>query len=85
MRNLFLGFIFPPIWNRYVLYTKTSPLSGNDRKQITFSFTVLSNGKRTNQIKNFMLKLNELTNDFKIDKQPADWLEAFSYLKIFLN
>ena len=32
-----------------------------------------------------MLKLNELTNDFKIDKQPADWLEAFSFLKIFLN
>ena len=54
-------------------------------KQIIFSFTGLSNGKRSNQIKNFMLKLNEVTNNFKGDKQPNDWLEAFSYLKIFFK
>jgi uncharacterized protein len=54
-------------------------------KQITFSFTGLSKGKRADQIKNFMLKLNEVTDDFKKEKQPADWLEAFSYLKTFLK
>ena len=54
-------------------------------KQIIFSFTGLSNGKRSNQIKNFILKLNEVTNNFKGDKQPEDWLEAFSYLKIFIK
>jgi len=54
-------------------------------KQITFSFTGLSTGKRAEQIKNFMLKLNEVTDGFEHAKQPADWLEAFSYLKTFLK
>ncbi len=52
---------------------------------ITFSFTGLSTGKRADQIKNFILKLNEVTNEFKKEKQPTDWLEAFSYLKTFLK
>ena len=54
-------------------------------KKIAFSFTGLSTGKRADQIKNFMLKLNEVTNEFKKEKQPTDWLEAFSYLKTFLK
>ncbi|MEX1191708.1 MAG: ATP-binding protein [Brumimicrobium sp.] len=54
-------------------------------KQITYSFTGLSKGKRADQIKNFMLKMNEVTDKFKNEKYPADWLEAFSYLKIFIN
>ena len=45
--------------------------------KITFGFTGLSTGKRSDQIKNFMLKLNEVTNSFKKEKQPNDWLEAF--------
>ncbi len=53
--------------------------------KITFSFTGLSTGKRADQIKNFILKLNEVTNEFKNEKHPADWLEAFSYLKAFLK
>ena len=53
--------------------------------KIAFSFTGLSTGKRVGQIKNFMLKLNEVTDEFKKEKQPADWLEAFSYLKTFLK
>ncbi len=53
--------------------------------KIIFSFTGLSTGKRADQIKNFILKLNEVTNEYKKKKQPADWLEAFSYLKIFLK
>ena len=53
--------------------------------KITFSFTGLSTGKRADQIKNFILKLNEVTNNFKDQKQPTDWLEAFSYLKTFLK
>lgn len=32
-----------------------------------------------------MLKLNEVTGQFKKENQPTDWLEAFSYLKIFLK
>ena len=53
--------------------------------KIVFSFTGLSTGKRADQIKNFTLKLNEVTNEFKDKKQPIDWLEAFSYLKTFLK
>jgi AAA+ ATPase superfamily predicted ATPase len=53
--------------------------------KITYSFTGLSTGKRADQIKNFILKLNEVTDEFKKEKQPADWLEAFSYLKTFLK
>jgi len=53
--------------------------------KITFSFTGLSTGKKADQIKNFTLKLNEVTNEFKKEKQPTDWLEAFSYLKTFLK
>ena len=45
-------------------------------KQITFSFTDLSSGNRADQIKNFMLKVNDVTSDFKNEKEPADWLEA---------
>ncbi len=54
-------------------------------KHIIFSFTGLSTGKRPEQIKNFMLKLNEATNEFSGHKQAADWLEAFSLLKSFLK
>lgn len=32
-----------------------------------------------------MLKLNEVTDDLKKEKQPTDWLDAFSYLKTFLK
>ncbi|MBL4703222.1 MAG: AAA family ATPase, partial [Flavobacteriales bacterium] len=53
--------------------------------RITFSFTGLGDGNRKAQIKNFMLKLNEVTDDFKTAKQPADWLEAFTYLKTFIK
>ena len=53
--------------------------------KIIFSFTGLSTGGKAVQIKNFTLKLNEVTNEFKKEKQPTDWLEAFNYLKIFLK
>ena len=33
--------------------------------KVIFSFTGLSTGKRSAQIKNFILKLNEVTNEFK--------------------
>ena len=64
---------------------KTYLVRGFFEKQIIFSFTGLSIGKRADQIKNFMLKLNEVTDIFKNEKEPADWLEALSYLKIFLK
>lgn len=53
--------------------------------KIIFSFTGLSAGKRTIQIKNFMLKLHEVTDEFKEKKLPSEWLEAFGYLKTFLK
>ncbi len=53
--------------------------------KIVFSFTGLSTGKRAEQIKNFILKLSEVTDQFKEQKQPVDWLEAFSLLKTFLK
>ena len=54
-------------------------------KKIIFSFTGLSSGRMSEQIKNFTLKLNEVTNEFKKEKQANDWLEAFSHLKTFLK
>ena len=55
------------------------------KNKIAFSFTGLSAGNKAKQIKNFMLKLNEVTSQFKKAKQPEDWLDAFSNLKIFLK
>lgn len=52
--------------------------------KIIFSFTGLSTGGRASQIKNFTIKLNEVTDQFRNHKQPVDWLEAFSLLKTFL-
>jgi AAA+ ATPase superfamily predicted ATPase len=54
-------------------------------KQILFSFTGLSSGKRADQIKNFMLKLNEVTDMFVKKDYPSDWLEAFNCLKTYLK
>ena len=53
--------------------------------KIIFSFTGLSKGTKTNQIKNFTLKLNDVTTDFKKKKQPTDWLEAFSYTNLTME
>ena len=53
--------------------------------KIIFSFTGLSTGNRAAQIKNFMIKLNELTDEFKNEKQPNDWLDAFRLLRLHLN
>lgn len=53
--------------------------------RMTFSFTGLSAGNRADQIKNFMLKLGEADPAFRKEKLPADWLEAFSYLRTFLK
>lgn len=51
-------------------------------EKIIFSFIGLSDESKTKQIKNFVLKLNEYTNDkFKNETLPTDWLEAFSLLK----
>lgn len=55
------------------------------KSKIIFGFTGLSEENRTAQIKNFFLKLNEVTDKFSKQKQPADWLEAFHLLKIFLK
>lgn len=52
---------------------------------ISFSFTGLSSGRREDQIKNFMLKLQEVSHDFSDVKQPEDWLEAFACLKVHLK
>lgn len=51
---------------------------------IIFKVTGLSSTNREAQIKNFMLKLHEVTSDFKNEKLPLDWLDAFSYLKQYI-
>ena len=55
------------------------------KDRIIFGFTGLSEGKRSDQIKNFVLKLNEATNEFENKKHPSDWLDAFVLLKTFLK
>ena len=54
----------------------------NDK--IIFSFTGLQTGTRADQIENFMLKLNEVSYEFRKEK-PKSWLEALHLLKIFLT
>ncbi len=53
-------------------------------KEIVFSMTGYSVGNRAVQIKNFMTKLNEVTNEFK-DNKPKDWIDSFVLLKKFIN
>ena len=55
----------------------------NDK--IIFSFIGLSAENKSNQIKNFVLKLNEFTDKLKNEPLPKDWLEAFSLLKKYLK
>jgi uncharacterized protein len=52
-------------------------------KNIVFSFSGLRNGIRPDQIENFMLELQELTEEFKGEK-PENWLQAFNLLKQYL-
>lgn len=52
-------------------------------RQIVFSMTGYSVGSRAVQIKNFMTKLNEVTNKFKDDK-PTDWIDSFLLLKKYI-
>lgn len=55
------------------------------KDRIIYSFSGLSSGSRADQIKNFMLKLNEVNPKVKEQKQAADWLEAFALFKVFLQ
>ncbi len=49
-------------------------------KEIVFNVTGYSIGSKAVQIKNFMTKLNEVTDKFKDDK-PKDWIDCFVLLK----
>ena len=53
-------------------------------KNILFSFSGLRNGVRPDQIENFMLELQGLTEEFK-DEKPENWLQAFNILKRYLK
>ncbi|NOQ71791.1 MAG: AAA family ATPase [Crocinitomix sp.] len=53
--------------------------------KIEFSFTGLEVGNRADQIENFMLKLNEFTNDRYENEKPVSWLAAFTLLKKYLK
>ncbi len=51
--------------------------------EMVFSVTGYSKGNRAVQIKNFMTKLNEVTEEFK-DNEPKDWIDGFILLKKFI-
>ncbi len=53
-------------------------------KNIVFSFSGLRNGTRPDQLENFMLELQDLTNEFK-DEEPENWLQAFNLLKRYFK
>jgi len=55
------------------------------KKNLVFSVTGLSTGNKTQQIKSFMLKLAEVSEITDNTKVPTDWLEAFVYLKNYLQ
>jgi AAA+ ATPase superfamily predicted ATPase len=54
------------------------------KKEIVFSMTGYSEGNRAVQIKNFMIKLNEVADGFKKDK-PKDWIDCFVLLKKYIS
>lgn len=64
---------------------KTYLIREHFAKNIIFSFTGLSDGNKTQQLKNFTLKLKEVSNFVEQERLPEDWLEAFVYLKKFLQ
>ena len=49
-----------------------------------FRFTGLQSGTRADQIENFMIKLNEVSYEFR-KESPSTWLEALHLLKIYLS
>jgi len=53
-------------------------------KHIIFSFTGLRNGILSDQLENFMIELRRVSNQFQ-DITPDGWLEAFSYLRRYLE
>lgn len=53
-------------------------------KHILFSFSGLRNGTRNEQIENFMIELQALSNQFK-DEKPQNWLQAFHLLQQYLK
>jgi uncharacterized protein len=52
-------------------------------KEIVFSFTGLRNGRRSDQIENFMIELGEVSKEFS-DEKPQNWLQAFNVLRHYL-
>ena len=52
-------------------------------KHIIFSFSGLRNGRRKEQIENFMIELNERL-DIADNENPDNWLQAFHLLKKYL-
>lgn len=53
-------------------------------KEMVFTMTGYSVGNRAVQIKNFMTKLNEVTDEFKNEK-PIDWIDSFVLLKKYIT
>ena len=53
-------------------------------KHILFSFSGLRNGARPDQLENFMLELNSVTDRFK-NQKPDNWLQAFHFLRTYLK
>ena len=54
------------------------------KKEVIFSVTGYSEGGRSVQIKNFMAKLNGVTDEFKAEK-PKDWIDCFVLLKKYIK
>ena len=54
------------------------------KNNIVFGFTGMQSGTRADQIENFMIKLNEVSYEFRKEK-PSTWLEALHLLKVFLS
>lgn len=54
-------------------------------EHIVFSVTGLSDGGKVRQIKNFMMKLRRVHDELEAEKNPSDWLDAFAYLKQYLD
>ena len=54
------------------------------KKEAVFSVTGYSEGSKAVQIKNFMTKLNEVTDEFR-EEEPKDWIDCFVILKKYLK
>jgi len=64
---------------------KTYLIESVFQKEIIFQITGLQNATKSEQLDNFTIRLNELSNSKLPIEKPKSWLRAFAMLTIYLE